>query len=251
MEIWAVASVWVQAGGSGLQPLQPGHPGEEQVWMLWAQQAQQSGSPGHVELPGHTVHARYCISRVSRCLKHSKISKVFKFQTKFSGEKRRSKQLRWMVVLCGLQSSKSILNQVSHSKKNPKCVWFFFSPTPLLVLSKWCLVAPLAYSYPSSCPHLRNTRPRKTQEAAEHKIILQCLQTPNYTALALPHGWATLFVATPKNVEAKNSHNSGFPTNILKMLRYVSHSACHWNKEHFACLVYFETLCNQTAQLFA
>lgn len=70
----------------------------------------------------------------------------------------------------------------------PKCAWSIFSPTPVLVLPKWCLVAPLVYTYPSSCPYLGDTRPRKTQESAEHKIIL-CLQAPSYIALALgKHG---------------------------------------------------------------
>lgn len=149
-----------------------------------------------------------------------------------------------------------------HTQNPPKYIWSFFCPTLLLVLSKWCFVALWAYTSPSSCPYLRNSRPRSTQGSAEHKIILLCLQTHNCTALELTHGQATCILVTPKNIEANNSHHPGFPSNTfphLKILRYVLYSACHWNKQHFtillkkifSCLVYFETLCNQTAQLFA
>lgn len=98
--------------------------------MLWAEQAQQDGSPGHVELPGPTLCARYCISRVSRYLKPSKVTKALEFQTKSSGEKGRSRKLRWMAVLCGLQSNTSILNQVSQSKKTSNVYDLFSAPHP-------------------------------------------------------------------------------------------------------------------------
>lgn len=96
--------------------------------MLWAEQAQRDGSPCHVELPGLTLCARYCISRVSRYVKSSKVTKALEFQLNLQVKKEGpGSSGGW---LCGLQSNTSISNQFSQSKKTSNVYDLFSAPHP-------------------------------------------------------------------------------------------------------------------------
>lgn len=85
-----------------------------------------------------------------------------------------------------------------------KLVWSHPFFIPLSILSKWCSVAPLACTYPSSWPNLGDASPRKTLESAEHKMVLLRLQHPGYTVLPLSHKKKKWFALTSKNTEANN-----------------------------------------------